>query len=171
MDLPADAAHESSSTAIFLLTYLFLSVKLWCKPYFNGLVSKSSLDRLITRTLYGSFFLLLFLFDIGLCGFLFLHWSCFHTGLLLFIVRRMFLLMLLYSKGPTCWNIVSDKCLWQFSKYCKFFLQFNKSFFKTPSSSFIWSLDSINWPLPFAKVCAMILCNELCINPMFHAVL
>ena len=105
-NLSNDIANDSKSTAIFLLTYLFLSVKLWCKPYFNGLVSKSSLDRLITGTVYESFFLLLLLFEINLCTFLFLHWS--YCKLLLFNVRRVFILILLYSKKPTCLNIAFD---------------------------------------------------------------
>ena len=155
MNWSNDVADDSNSTAIFLLTYLFLSIKLWRKPYFNGFVSKSSLDRLITGTVYESFFLLLlFLFGINWCSFLFFF-------LLLCNVSSMFLLMLLYSKEPTCWNIAFDKCLWQFSKYCKFFLWFNKWLFKTPSSAFIWSLDSVNLPFTFGKVGTTLLCNDL----------
>ena len=71
-NLSTDVAHDSNSTTIFLI-HLFLSVKLWCKPYFNGLVSKSSLDGLLTRTTCESFFLFLLLFEINLCHFLFLH--------------------------------------------------------------------------------------------------
>ena len=57
------------------MIYLFLPVKRRCKLYFNGFVSKSSQDRLITGTEYESSFLLLCLFEINLCSFLFLHCS------------------------------------------------------------------------------------------------
>ena len=70
-NLSNDVANDSNSTVIFLLTYLLLSLKLWCKLHFNDFESKPSLDRLITRTVYESFFLLLFFFEINLCSFLF----------------------------------------------------------------------------------------------------
>ena len=70
-NLSNDVANDSNSTVIFLLTYLLLSLKLWRKPHFNDFESKPSLDRLITRTVYEYFFLLLFFFEINLCSFLF----------------------------------------------------------------------------------------------------
>ena len=43
------------STATFLLTYLFLSTKLWCKPYYSDDKFNDSDDKSKTRMLYLSF--------------------------------------------------------------------------------------------------------------------
>ena len=45
-------AKNSISTATFLLTYLFLSTKPWCKLYFSDDKFKDSDDKFKRRTLY-----------------------------------------------------------------------------------------------------------------------
>ena len=68
------SATDSISTAL-RLTYLFLSTKLRCKPYFSNDKSKNTDDKLKTETLclsLGNLLNLIFKF----CGFLFLHITC-----------------------------------------------------------------------------------------------
>ena len=45
-------ATDSISTAIFCLTNLFWSTKLWCKPYFGDDKCKNSDDKVKTGMLY-----------------------------------------------------------------------------------------------------------------------
>ena len=167
--------HEKKSLIIGLRTYLMTLLmidhyilKLWCKSHFNDCVSKSSPDSLITGAVYESFLLLLFLFEINLCSFLFLHWSC--CKLLPCNVGRMFLLMLLYSREPACWILylinVYDSSVNIASSFCDLINGSLKLL-----SQLLYGLSIINWPLIFAKVGTIWLCHYLCINAMLDAAL